>query len=78
MTTSFERDLPEKYLFSDVFVVYRITEIDRFSAYAEDYGLWPWMNGKRITLRSLGRRGVCFGGFRLRTRRSHRLARGAP
>ncbi len=43
------------------------------SAYAEDHGLWPWMNGKRITLRSLVRRRVCFGGFRRRTWKDHGL-----
>jgi len=43
------------------------------SAYAEDHGLWPWMNAKRITLRSLVRRRVCFGGFRRRTWRYHGL-----
>jgi hypothetical protein len=43
------------------------------SAYAEDHGLWPWMNAKRITLRSLVRRRVCFGGFRRRTWRDHGL-----
>jgi hypothetical protein len=35
------------------------------------HGLWPWMNAKRITLRSLVRRRVCFGGFRRRTWRYH-------
>jgi hypothetical protein len=43
------------------------------SAYAEDHGLWPWMNAKKITLRSLVRRRVCFGGFRRRTWRYHGL-----
>jgi len=43
------------------------------SAYAEDHGLWPWMNAKRITFRSLVRRRVCFGGFRRRTWRYHGL-----
>jgi hypothetical protein len=43
------------------------------SAYAEDHGLWPWMNAKRITLRSLVGRRVCFGGFRRRTWRYHGL-----
>jgi hypothetical protein len=43
------------------------------SAFAEDHGLWPWMNVKRITLRSLVRRRVCFGGFRRRTWRYHGL-----
>jgi hypothetical protein len=43
------------------------------SAYAEDHGLWPWMNAKRITLRSLVRRRVCFGGFRRRAWRYHGL-----
>jgi len=46
---------------------------DSLSAYAEDHGLWPWMNAKRITFRSLVRRRVCFGGFRRRTRRYHGL-----
>jgi hypothetical protein len=31
------------------------------------------MNAKRITLRSLVRRRVCFGGFRRRTWRDHGL-----
>jgi hypothetical protein len=43
------------------------------SAYAEDQGLWPWMNAKRITLRSLVCRKVCFGGFRRRTWSYHEL-----
>ena len=43
------------------------------SAYAEDHGLRPWMNARRITLRSLVRRRVCFGGFRRRTWRYHGL-----
>jgi len=57
------------------------------SAYAEDHacvqkrqgtsacrhGLWLWMNAKRITLRSLVRRRICFGGFRRRTWRYHGL-----
>jgi len=36
------------------------------SAYAEDHGLWPWMNAKRITLRSLVRPSsavACYGGW---------------
>ena len=37
------------------------------------HGLWPWMNAKRITLRSLVRRRVCFGGLRRRTWRYHGL-----
>jgi hypothetical protein len=37
------------------------------------HGLRPWMNAKRITLGSLVRRRVCFGGFRRRTWRYHGL-----
>jgi hypothetical protein len=43
------------------------------SAYAEDHDLWPWMNAKGITLQSLVRRRVCFGGFRRRKWRDHGL-----
>jgi len=37
------------------------------SAYAEDHGPWPWMNARRITLRSLVRPSsavACYGGWK--------------